>query len=307
MAVCRKLGGKGSKVRFRKIRRGGKRRKMSKNITLYCVNINGLKSKLPSLLGLIDKHKYDVVFLSETKVYLKNSVKIPGYQLYPVTRSSRKGGGLLIAVKHSLCSSVLVDEGDNADFLTVKLLLPDNNVRLILVYGPQEDASEVEKSMFYDRVTYQIEREKLVGESVILIGDFNAKLGKDLIKNDIRDMSKNRKLLYQLYTNAELELLNSGDKCKGVFTGINNKNCFEKSVLDYAFCSPSLISYIESLNIDEMKCETPSRVLKRGERPSDHCAMTTKMNVPNRQHISKEKSNTMWNFQDKKVGKSLEP
>ena len=150
-------------------------------------------------------------------------------------------------------------------FLTVKLLLPDNNVKLILVYGPQEDASEVEKSMFYDRVTYQIERAKLVGESVILIRDFNAKLGKDLIKNDIHDMGKNRKLLYQLYTNVELELLNSGDKCKGAFTRINNKNCFEKSVLDYAFCSPSLISYIESLNYDEMKCETPSRIPKRGK------------------------------------------
>ena len=120
-------------------------------------------------------------------------------------------GGVLIAVKHGLCSSVLVDEGNNADFFTVKLLLADNNVRLILVYGPQEDASEVEKSMFYDRVTYQIERAKLVGESVILIEDFNAKLEKDLIKNDIHDMSKNGKLLYQLYTNAELELLNSGD------------------------------------------------------------------------------------------------
>ena len=49
-----------------------------------------------------------------------------------------------------------------------------------------------------------------------------------------------------------------------------------------------------------MKCETPGRILKRGERPSDHCAMTMKMNVPNRQHISKEKSNTMWNFPGKK-------
>ena len=143
--------------------------------------------------------------------------------------------------------------------------MPDNNVRLILVYGRQEDASEVAKSLFYDRVTYQIERAKLVGESVILIGDFNVKLGKDLIKNDIHNMSKNGKLLYQLYINAEIELLNSGDKCKGVFTRINNKNCFEKSVLDYAFCSPSLISFIESLNIDEMKCKTPSRFLKRGK------------------------------------------
>ena len=140
--------------------------------------------------------------------------------------------------------------------------MPDNNVRLILVNGPPEDASEVEKSMFYDRVTYQIERAKLVRESVILIGDFNAKLGKDLMKNDIHDMSKNEKLLYQM---LNLSFLTLGDKCKGVFTRINNKNCFEKSVLDYAFCSPSLISYIESLNIDDMKCETPSRILKRGE------------------------------------------
>ena len=90
----------------------------------------------------------------------------------------------VIAENHGLCSSVLVDEGDNADFLTVKLLLPDN-VRLILVYGLQEDTSEVEKSMFYDRVMYQIERAKLVRESVILTGDYNAKLGKDLIKNEM--------------------------------------------------------------------------------------------------------------------------
>ena len=65
--------------------------------------------------------------------------------------------------------------------------------------------------------------------------------------------------------------------------------------------SPNLhTSYIESLNTNEMKCETPNRFLKRGERPSDHCAMTMKMNIPNRQHISKEKSNTMWNFQNEK-------
>ena len=77
-----------------------------------------------------------------------------------------------------------------------------------------------------------------------------------------------------------------------------------KIVLDYAFCSPSLISYIESLNIDEMKCETPSRFLKRWERSSDHCAMTMKMNIPNRQHICMEKSTTMWNFLgNKRLGK----
>ena len=74
----------------------------------------------------------------------------------------------------------------------------------------------------------------------------------------------------------------------------------------YAICSLSLISYIEPLNIDEMKCETPSRILKRGERSSDHCAMTMQMNVPNRQHISKEKSNNHVEFSgQKRLGKVL--
>ena len=68
---------------------------------------------------------------------------------------------------------------------------------LIPVYAPQEDASEVEKSMYYGRVTYQIERAKTCGRISYFIGDFNAKLGKNLVKNDIHDMSKNGKLLYQ--------------------------------------------------------------------------------------------------------------
>ena len=68
-------------------------------------------------------------------------------------------------------------------------MFPDNSTRLVLVYGPQEVASEEETTMFYQKITYQIKRAKLVGEPVILIGDFNAKLGRNLIKSDIHDMS----------------------------------------------------------------------------------------------------------------------
>ena len=77
-------------------------------------------------------------------------------------------------------------------------------------------------------------------------------------------MSKNEKFLHELYTSTELELVNSGEKCKATFTRINNKNCFEKSVLDYAFCCPSFYKYVVSLCIDELKVQTPCRFLKRG-------------------------------------------
>ena len=97
-----------------------------------------------------------------------------------------------------VCVTVLIDERDNAEFLTVKLLFPDNNTWLVLVYGPQEAASEEETAMFYQKITHQIERTKLVGEVVILI-DFNAELERNLIKSDIHDTSKNGKMLYMSY------------------------------------------------------------------------------------------------------------
>ena len=44
-------------------------------------------------------------------------------------------------------------------FLTGKLLVPDNNTRLVLVYGFQETASEEETAMFYHKITYETERQ----------------------------------------------------------------------------------------------------------------------------------------------------
>ena len=51
---------------------------------------------------------------------------------------------------------------------------------------------------FTKKITCQIERAKLLGEPVILIGDFTARLGRNLIKSCIH-MNKNGKLLHELY------------------------------------------------------------------------------------------------------------
>ena len=41
--------------------------------------------------------------------------------MFPVVRGESGGGGLLIAVKHGTCSSIMVDEAENAEFATVKM------------------------------------------------------------------------------------------------------------------------------------------------------------------------------------------
>ena len=44
-------------------------------------------------------------------------------------------GGLLKAVKHGTCSSIMVDKGENAEFAAVKMEFGNIYFRLLVVYG----------------------------------------------------------------------------------------------------------------------------------------------------------------------------
>ena len=181
------LRGKGESRR-KKVRRGVKRNKsisgLKKCQGLY-VNINGYKSKMESVKQLLEELDIDIVMLAETKVYGAASIDIKGFQAFPVTRSRNKGGGLYIGIRHDFCQSVLIDEGDNAEFISVRLCSQPSSIRLILSYGPQEKESENKRTDFYESLSIQIQRAQMEGDMVILVGDFNAKLGSDVIKGDI--------------------------------------------------------------------------------------------------------------------------
>ena len=95
----------------------------------------------------------------------------------------------MIGVRQGLCKALMVDHGENAEFLTVKLILGGNSYRIIRVYGPQENVSEEARKEFFQNVQIQVNRAFLSGDSIILLGDFNAKLGKLIIPGDIHDES----------------------------------------------------------------------------------------------------------------------
>ena len=59
--------------------------------------------------------------LNETKVYSKSAIKIKGFQSFSVVRNKNIGGGAFIVVRHGLCEPIMIDCGDNAQFLTVRL------------------------------------------------------------------------------------------------------------------------------------------------------------------------------------------
>ena len=82
-------------------------------------------------------------------------------------------------------------------------------IRLILVYGPQEKVPESTRETFGHNIGIQVERAKLSGETVLLTGDINAKLGSLFVPSDVHDTSTNGKYLLDLWKTQDLCLLNT--------------------------------------------------------------------------------------------------
>ena len=60
----------------------------------------------------------------------------------------------------------------------------------------------------------------IILDSIILLGDFNAELGKLIIPGDIHDMSPSGKFLDDIIENSSLEVLNTHKNGQGIFTRV---------------------------------------------------------------------------------------
>ena len=237
--------------------------------------VNSFKSKADSIKQLVAENNVDTLLLNESKVYTSNATshflllgKIDRVEVF------------FIGVRHGSYETVMVSQGDDADFVTVRLKNNREGIKLILAYGPQENDPEINRTLFYQNLSSQIEQAFLSGDSVIMVGDFNAKLGKDVVGGDVHPMSANGRLLFSLSNNYNLFVLNFSDLCKEVFTRIHNyRNKVEKSVLEYVLISEDMYSHFVSMHTDEEKLFTPWRLINKGKKFSDHCAIRFQMEL----------------------------
>ena len=206
-----------SKVTKRKrVRCGGKKNKLQrcikdsiKTCVLFYANMNGFTSKKDSLKQLIIEHNIDILILTETKVYTKTKIRLKGYQVSLRVSKGKNGGGILVAINHGLCSYVMINEREYAEFITVRLDFGGTHFRLICVYSPQENNPVAELDNIYENLSMQISRACLAGDPVFLAGDFNAKLSRQFISGDIHDISTNGNRLSKLINEFNLEVLNA--------------------------------------------------------------------------------------------------
>ena len=132
----------------------------------------------------------ELILLTETIVYAESAINIKGLQTFSAVRDKNKGGGLCVGIRHSLYQSVMVDSGDNAQFITIHLNGTNKtySTRLILPYGPQENEPDDVKDLFYQNLSLQIEKALIGGSNVILADDINAKLDSTIIALDQCDV-----------------------------------------------------------------------------------------------------------------------
>ena len=265
------------KQKTKKIKRSRKvkRSKKIKNKLLY-VNIRGIKSKRRSLHEIVKEENPTMIAIAETLMEEKEDIKIEGYKVLPKNKKD-KGRGLLIAIREELehITSIVMEDDDPAEQLWIKISNERINIRIGLVYAPQESRTKLQElKLMYKKIEEQIQIARTQKQKTLLVGDFNCKVGK-IIKGNTDTVSKGGKLLLKLAEKTNMEMLNSTEICKGLWTWNENG---KTSVIDYVLVNKDEIKAVEEMIIDETKEITPYTENQNKKVYTYHNAIIVKLN-----------------------------
>ena len=151
-----------------------------------------------------------------------------------------------------------------------------------MVYGKQESRVDINSiKNFLDRIDYYAVKAKNEGKSLLVVGDFNMKVG-ETIKGNQDQISKGGRMLLKLMNKRKLELINSGSKCSGLWTRIvttDSENDERKSVLDYVLTNQKCYHKVELMHIDEDRNFVMQKYSKDRVKESDHNAIIINLNL----------------------------
>ena len=182
------------------------------------LNIRGLKSKYESFLEKVTEVEPTLICITETHLLEIEPLDIDGYEIY--RNDINSNGGILFGVRKELKNVCTIVE--NKKEIEESLWLVINNsqsqIRIGGIYAPQESrTSEENLKKMYDSIEEQIDIGRTKQQNLLIIGDFNCKVG-DAIKNNRKEITKAGKLLLKMVNKNKLLLLNSSEKCEGTWT-----------------------------------------------------------------------------------------
>lgn len=153
------------------------------NRTKNCVTAQSLKSAILNVRSLtnksfvisqiIENHKLDIIFLTETWLDSNHNVVLnetspPGFRYFSVPRLNMKGGGVACLFRNTLCCQhISLGDFETFEYLAVHLKSEQSVILLVLYHPPRLNKG------FLDNFGELLSRILTDFEYVLITGDFN--------------------------------------------------------------------------------------------------------------------------------------
>ena len=187
-------------------------------LNIVYLNIRGIKGKLETLEEILYEADAHIVCLVETHLHEEGKALLKDYK--PVATKVRKekgGGGMIVLCKPHLANIMqrIPSEEEESEILWVKLSTSQVKVKVALVYFPQETKT---KTTNIRSIYKELEKEVKIGrekdETILILGDFNCKIGR-CIQHNSTTISKGGRELLRWTKSQNMIILNKTDKCSG--------------------------------------------------------------------------------------------
>ena len=165
---------------------------------------------------LIDENP-EIVGLTETMLDEADVIDIEGYTVHRNDRNG-DGGGVLLAVKIDLKGLIVQEckDSEEGESLWMSMGNTKMNLRMVIVYNPQESRTKKNKlKKVYQSMEREVKKSKEKKQSVLLMGDFNCKVG-DAINGNKGEVSNGGRMLLEMMNRNNRSMANGTKTCKGL-------------------------------------------------------------------------------------------
>ena len=156
-----------------------------------------MKSEVDSLTELAEDQKPTIFCLVET--HLENEeVAILGWETIYRNDKTANNGGILVAIKDNIKAMTMRIHKKDQVGQGLWILIENKNTRLKLgvIYTPQENTTpNKELKKMYGEKKNQIEQTRQQCQNIIIVEDFNAKIGKRIKGNKERVTKGGRQII----------------------------------------------------------------------------------------------------------------
>ena len=256
------------------------------DLFIMYANVRGIKGKKTGISEILLQHEPHVFLITETQLRSDLTVSFDGYTCFHRKREGRIGGGVGILIRNDFRHNIAPHMSDRTIEIMWISISRGGDVPLIIgvYYGKQESLSRNEINNEMTLLKEEIIEMRKEGELIIAM-DGNARLG--LLDEPI---SRNGKLLLEVFENTNLYLINNTDKCQGKVTRRNTNNDTEFSAIDFVVATEDAKSWIQQMKIDE-----DGLVKVQGKNNSDHNTISIHLTL-HATYRPKTMKKTNWNI-----------